>query len=103
VTAGRYGAIPHTYVLCTKDRTNPVAPQRRVIAEIDAVSGTPTTVVELDSSHSPFLSRPADLAAVIAGACRPRPRLEPGFPVWTRPAQEVGEATSRGRSRRAGT
>jgi hypothetical protein len=88
VTAGRYRAIPHTYVLCTKDRTNPVAPQRRVIAEIDAVSGTPTTVVELDSSHSPFLSRPADLAAVIAGACRRGPGSNRASPFGRAPPRK---------------
>jgi pimeloyl-ACP methyl ester carboxylesterase len=69
VTRGRYGAIPHTYVACTKDNALPIALQRRFITEIDAVSQTPTTVVELDSSHSPFLSQPASLAAVIAENC----------------------------------
>ena len=70
VTRGRYGAIPHTYVICTLDNTIPVALQRRFITEIDAVSDAPTTVVELDSSHSPFLSQPAALAAAIAKASR---------------------------------
>jgi pimeloyl-ACP methyl ester carboxylesterase len=69
VTAGRYGSIPHSYVVCTKDNAIPVALQRRFIAEIDAVSATPTAVTELDSSHSPFLSQPAALAAIIAGTC----------------------------------
>ena len=70
VTDGRYGAIPHTYVTCTRDNTVPIALQRRFITEIDAVSQEPTTVVELDSSHSPFLSQPAALAAAIAEASR---------------------------------
>ena len=70
VTHGRYGAIPHTYVTCTKDNAVPIALQRRFITEIDAISDTPTTVVELDSSHSPFLSQPAALASAIAGAHR---------------------------------
>jgi hypothetical protein len=43
--------------------------QRLFIKEIDAVSSKPTAVVELDSSHSPFLSQPAALAAAIAAAC----------------------------------
>ena len=63
VTDGRHGAVPHTYVTCTRDNTVPIALQRRFITEIDAVSQAPTTVVELDSSHSPFLSQPAALAA----------------------------------------
>jgi pimeloyl-ACP methyl ester carboxylesterase len=69
VTAGRYGTIPHSYVVCTKDNAIPVALQRRFVAEIDAVSAAPTAVTELDSSHSPFLSQPAALAAIIAGTC----------------------------------
>ena len=70
VTADHYGNIPHSYVVCTRDRVVPVALQRRFVADIDAVSASPTTVIELDSSHSPFLSQPAALAAVITEACR---------------------------------
>jgi pimeloyl-ACP methyl ester carboxylesterase len=66
VTAERYGTVPHTYVVCLQDKAFPVALQRRFVAEIDAVSTRPTTVRELDTSHSPFLSRPAELAGVIA-------------------------------------
>ena len=42
--------------------------QRRMIGEIDSISRVPTDVVELDSSHSPFLSQPAELAGVIEKA-----------------------------------
>ena len=66
VTASRYGGVPHAYVICTKDNAIPVALQRRFVAEIDALSAAPTAVTELDSSHSPFLSQPAALAAIIA-------------------------------------
>nr|WP_107502543.1 alpha/beta fold hydrolase [Streptomyces noursei] len=69
VTAGRYGTVPHTYMVCTKDNTIPVALQRRFVREIDAVSSTPTPVLELGSSHSPFLSQPAALATAIAALC----------------------------------
>ena len=69
MTAGRYGTIPHTYVTSAKDHTLMPALQQRFIREIDAVSSTPTTVVDLDTSHSPFLSQPAAVAAAIAGAC----------------------------------
>ena len=68
VTADRYGSIAHSYVVCTRDRAVPVALQRRFAREIDAVSAKPTRVVEVDSSHSPFLSRPAELAEIIAPA-----------------------------------
>ncbi len=66
MTAERYGGVPHTYVTCAKDNVIPVALQRRLVREIDGVSATRTRVVELDCSHSPFLSRPAALAEAIA-------------------------------------
>jgi pimeloyl-ACP methyl ester carboxylesterase len=69
VTGDRYGAVPHTYVTCTKDNAIPAALQRRFIDEVNAVSSTPTAVAEIDSSHSPFLSQPTVLADVIAEAC----------------------------------
>ncbi|MEU9338476.1 alpha/beta hydrolase [Streptomyces sp. NPDC048290] len=69
VTPDHYGTVPHSYVVCTRDNALPVALQRRFVREIDAISTTPTKVVELDSSHSPFLSRPADLATAIADVC----------------------------------
>jgi pimeloyl-ACP methyl ester carboxylesterase len=78
VTPGRYGAIPHTYVTCAKDNAIPIALQRRFIEEINAISGTPTAVVELDSSHSPFLSQPAALATPIAELARREPAARPG-------------------------
>ena len=70
VTAERYGAIPHSFVVCARD--NGVRPQlqRLFIREIDALSAQPTTVVEFDTSHSPFLSQPAALADVIQAAHR---------------------------------
>ncbi|WP_329793491.1 hypothetical protein V1227_16665 [Lentzea sp. DG1S-22] len=48
---------------CTGDRVFLPALQRRFVEEIDAVSARATTVVELPTSHSPFLSAPDDLAA----------------------------------------
>ena len=65
VTAERYGSIPHSYVVCARDNAIRPALQRLMLREIDAVSARPTTVVEIDSSHSPFLSQPAALADVI--------------------------------------
>lgn len=73
VTAERYGRIPHTYVLCTDDNALPPPSQRRFIREIDAISAAPTTVIEMASSHSPFLSRPGHLADVIAATLHPTP------------------------------
>jgi pimeloyl-ACP methyl ester carboxylesterase len=71
VTRERFGAIPHSYVVCGRD--NAVRPelQRRLVREIDAVSAAPTGVFELDSSHSPFLSHPDELADAISSVFRP--------------------------------
>ncbi len=68
VTAQRYGSVPHSYVVCGRDNAIPPALQHRTVKEIDAVSAAPTTVTELDSSHSPFLSQPAALADILATA-----------------------------------
>ncbi|MFI6662695.1 alpha/beta fold hydrolase [Streptomyces sp. NPDC050523] len=65
VTAERYGSIPHSCVVCTQDNAIRPQLQRLMVREIDAVSARPTTVVEMDSTHSPFLSRPAALSDVI--------------------------------------
>jgi pimeloyl-ACP methyl ester carboxylesterase len=69
-TPHRYGRVPHTYLVCTADRTIPAALQRRFVREIDAVSTHPTTVVELPTSHSPFLSAPDLLTDTLAAAHR---------------------------------
>jgi pimeloyl-ACP methyl ester carboxylesterase len=66
VTMARYGAIPHAYVVGSRDNMVRPALQRQQIKEIDAVSAQPTVVTELDSSHSPFLSQPGALADFIA-------------------------------------
>ena len=55
---------PSTYIVCTDDRALPVALQRSCAARVD-------DVVEMPTSHSPFLSRPADLARVLAGLATP--------------------------------
>jgi pimeloyl-ACP methyl ester carboxylesterase len=55
--------VPATAVVCTADRATPPARQR-IWAQ------RATHVVELDSGHHPFLSRPDDLAEIIAAAPR---------------------------------
>ena len=54
--------IPSTYLVCTQDRAFPPELQRTVFA------ARATEVVELKSSHSPFLSQPARLAEVLAAS-----------------------------------
>ena len=66
LTAGGWGSVPRTYIVCTRDMTIRPALQRRFIAEADAAfPANPTAVRELDSSHSPFLSMPAELADLV--------------------------------------
>jgi pimeloyl-ACP methyl ester carboxylesterase len=52
--------VPSTYVVCQQDRLVSPAWSRRAAAGIDA------SVVELPGGHSPFLSRPRELAAVLS-------------------------------------
>ena len=69
LTREGWGSVPRTYVHTSQDWSIRPALQRRFVAEADAAfPDNPTTVVELESSHSPFLSRPdavADLVAAI--------------------------------------
>jgi pimeloyl-ACP methyl ester carboxylesterase len=51
--------IPSTYVVCTADAVLPVTAQREMARRADAV-------VEWPTDHSPFLTRPAELAALLA-------------------------------------
>jgi pimeloyl-ACP methyl ester carboxylesterase len=62
VTASRFGAVPRVYVECTSDRTISLTAQRRMQARLPC-----ETVFTLDADHSPFLSRPAELARMLGG------------------------------------
>jgi pimeloyl-ACP methyl ester carboxylesterase len=55
--------VPATYVACTHDRALPIGAQRSMASRAERV-------VEFPTDHSPFLTRAADLAAVIAERCR---------------------------------
>ncbi len=59
VPAPAWKRIPSTYIVCGNDEAIPPAMQRDVFAP------RTTSVVELDSGHSPFLSKPAELADLI--------------------------------------
>ncbi len=62
LTAGRFGAVPRSYIACTDDRAICIELQRDMIAASPCAR-----VEELPASHSPFLSMPDRLAAVLAG------------------------------------
>jgi pimeloyl-ACP methyl ester carboxylesterase len=52
-------AIPSTYVVCTADGALPPAAQREMAARAD-------TVIEWPTDHSPFLTRPGEIATLVA-------------------------------------
>jgi pimeloyl-ACP methyl ester carboxylesterase len=67
--AAGFGSIPRTYLRTADDRAIRPALQTRMIEEADAAfPGSPTRVVDLPSSHSPFLSMPDRVADAILGA-----------------------------------
>jgi pimeloyl-ACP methyl ester carboxylesterase len=66
VTAGRWGSIARTYIHCTDDRAIPPALQLKMIADADELTpGNRTHVVKLKASHSPFVSKVNELAALL--------------------------------------
>jgi pimeloyl-ACP methyl ester carboxylesterase len=66
LTAAGWGSVPRTYVVCTQDRALRPPAQRKFIADADtAFPANPTTVHILDSSHSPFLSMPGQVADIV--------------------------------------
>lgn len=63
LTAERFGRVPKIYIECTEDRAVTPALQRRMWKD------TPCDrVLSLASGHSPFFSRPAELAALLVEA-----------------------------------
>ena len=57
LTPERWGRLPRTYVECTQDRTIPIDSQRKM-----QQFSPGARVVTLDADHSPYLSRPVELA-----------------------------------------
>lgn len=58
LTRAAWRTIPSTYIVCEQDRAVPVEAQ-------EAMAGRAGRVLRLSSSHSPFLSRPAQLAGIL--------------------------------------
>jgi pimeloyl-ACP methyl ester carboxylesterase len=58
LTRAAWRNVPSTYVVCEQDRAIPVAGQ-------EAMAQRATRVLRMPTSHSPFLSRPAQLAGVL--------------------------------------
>lgn len=66
LTAERHGTVPRVYVVCASDRIVTPAAQRAMVA------AQPCRVVELPAGHSPALSHPRELAAVLASLATAR-------------------------------
>jgi pimeloyl-ACP methyl ester carboxylesterase len=61
VTAAAWHQVPSTYLVCAGDRGTPAAAQRTFAARA-------SQVVELDTGHHPFLSRPREVADLVLAA-----------------------------------
>jgi pimeloyl-ACP methyl ester carboxylesterase len=67
LTRDRWGSLPRHYVRCLQDMAIRPNLQARFIAEADAFMPDNLTVVhDMQTSHSPFFSQPAALAALLA-------------------------------------
>ncbi len=66
LTAGGWGSVPRTCVMCTRDMTIRPALQQRFIADADAAfPANPTSVHTLHAAHSRFLSMPGQVADIV--------------------------------------
>ena len=65
-TRERWGRIPRSYIRCLQDRALTPKIQDLFIKEADGFTSQATEVRSLNTSHSPFLSRPQELADLIA-------------------------------------
>lgn len=61
-----WGSIPRSYIKCTQDKIIPPDLADEILKAVDRFTPENQTVTEiLDTSHSPFLSRPKELAQAI--------------------------------------
>ena len=59
--------LPRSYILCKQDRSKPFVMSRDVIRRLGVHPAT------IDASHSPFLSRPRELAELLVTAAKSKP------------------------------
>jgi len=69
--AAGYGANPATYVICERDAALPVDMAKAMAALAQAATVSP------DADHHPMLSRPAELALILAGIVARTMHAEP--------------------------
>jgi pimeloyl-ACP methyl ester carboxylesterase len=74
VSPQRWGRLPRTYIRLTDDLALPPTTQDLMIAEADQVTpDQPFEVRSLPGGHSPFVTRPAELATMLASIALQRP------------------------------
>lgn len=66
ITPESFGTVQRHYIHCTEDRAIVMEGQQKMVALVDAAMPSPTIQHTLVASHSPFLSIPDDLAAILA-------------------------------------
>ncbi|RMD44007.1 hypothetical protein DV735_g1109, partial [Chaetothyriales sp. CBS 134920] len=67
VTYAGWKYVPNTYLLCAKDAAIPLALQQAMVDRARSL-GANFTTHDMDASHSPFLSKPEELALSIRRA-----------------------------------
>jgi pimeloyl-ACP methyl ester carboxylesterase len=65
ITPGRFGSVPRHYIRTTHDCAVPLTGQDHMIAAVDGTIGGTTSTHTIESSHSPFLSKPAALSKIL--------------------------------------
>ncbi|KAJ5771855.1 hypothetical protein N7520_002384 [Penicillium odoratum] len=65
-TYAAWKEIPSTYLYCLQDAAIPIAVQKMMVEE--TAKGFPINTETVDASHSPFISKPDELAAAIRRA-----------------------------------
>lgn len=64
-----YAGLKRTYIRCTGDNTLVPSTSEVIVADMNAAwPDSPTTMIDLDSSHEAMFSKPEELAKLIAGA-----------------------------------
>jgi pimeloyl-ACP methyl ester carboxylesterase len=67
VTSARFGGVRRVYIRCLDDNAIPLAGQDFMLAAMDGALGGSTEVHSLAASHSPFLSKPREVADILLG------------------------------------
>ncbi len=62
ITEGNFGSVPRAYIECTEDRAITINCQREMQARLPC-----ETTMTMETSHSPFLSKPEELARHLDG------------------------------------